>query len=139
MIINKKLAREILVGNFENVAIDDLQKDSRARTNLFLGTRDLERVYQQAGINLRKKDLESLDYMELVYLPNESYSRRSKGVLMTDVFTLIKWDDGYRIFITREPSYYHKKHLSLKVTDDLKEEIVKKEIEKLGFAIKGGN
>ena len=35
MKISKKLAREILTGNFENLPLDELQKDSRARTNQF--------------------------------------------------------------------------------------------------------
>ena len=85
MKISKKLAKEILVGNLENVDLDTLQKCSRARTNKFEYIKDLERTYQKAGVTLRKKDLENLDCMELVYLPNESYSRRSKGKGMIDM------------------------------------------------------
>lgn len=139
MKISKKLAREILVGNFENVDLDTLQKWSRARVNKFEYIKDLEKSYQKAGVTLRKKDLESLDYMELVYLPNERYLGRSKGVLMTDVFILSKWKEGYILYINREPSAEHKKHINLKVSKELKEEIIAKEIEKLGFTIKGGN
>ena len=139
MKISKKLAKEILVGNFENVDLDTLQKLSRARTNKFEYIKDLERAYQKAGITLRKKDLENLDYMELIYLPNESYSRRSKGVLLTDVLILSKREEGYILYINREPSANHKKYINLKVSKELKEKIIAREIEKLGFAIKGGN
>lgn len=139
MKITKKLAREILVGNFENVDLDTLQKGNRAYNNKFEYIKDLEKVYQKAGITLRKKDLESLDYLEVVYLPNESYSRRSKGILMTDVLILSKWEEGYNLFISREPSANHKKCINLKVSKELKEEIIAKEIEKLGFTIEGGN
>ena len=139
MKISKKLAREILTGNFENVDLDVLQKWSKARTNKFEYIKDLEKAYQKAGITLRKKDLESLEHLELVYLPNESYSRRSKGVLMTDVLILTKLKGDFILFINREPSANHKKHLKVKVTEELKEEIIAKEIEKLGFTIEGGN
>lgn len=66
MKISKKLAKEILVGNFENVDLDTLQKCSRARTNKF-------------------------------------------------------------------------EYINLKVSKELKKEIIAREIEKLGFTIKGGN
>lgn len=139
MKISKKLAKEILVGNFENVDLDTLQKCSRARTNKFEYIKDLESSYQKAGVTLRKKDLENLDCMELVYLPNESYSRWSKGVLLTDVLILTKWKKGYILYINREPSTNHKKYINLKVSKELKKEIIAREIEKLGFTIKGGN
>ena len=135
MKISKKLAREILTGNFENLPLDELQKDSRARTNQFDCIWEVKEAYDKAKPPLLKKDLEKVQTISIVYLPNESYARRSKGILMTDVLVLSNWNGKFTLTVQREASAYYKKHVNLHVTPELKQEIIKRELDQLGYSI----
>ena len=135
MKISKKLAREILTGNFENLPLDELQKDSRARTNQFDCIWEVKEAYDKAKPPLLKKDLEKVQTMSIVYLPNESYARRAKGTLMTDVLVLSNWKGKFTLTIQRDISAYYKKHVNLHVTPELKQEIIKRELDQLGYSI----
>ena len=73
--------------------------------------------------------------MFIVYLPNESYARRAKGTLMTDVLVLNNWNGKFTLTVQREASAYYKKHVGLHVTPELKEEIIKRELDQLGYSI----
>ena len=135
MKISKKLAREILTGNFDNLPLDELQKDSRARTNQFDYIWEVEKAYNKAKPPLLKKDLEKVKTMYIVYLPNESYAGRAKGVLMTDVLVLNNWNGKFTLTVQRESSAYYKKHVGLHVTPELKQEIIKRELDRLDYTI----
>ena len=135
MKISKKLAREILMGNFENLPLDELQKDSRARTSQFDYIWEVKEAYDKAKPPVLKKDLEKVQTMSIVYLPNESYAGRSKGTLMTDVLVLTYWKGKFRLYIQRDISSYYKKHVNLHVTPELKQEIIKRELDQLGYSI----
>lgn len=135
MKISKKLAREILTGNFENLPLDELQKDSRARTNQFDYIWEVKEAYDKAKPPLLKKDLEKVQTMSIVYLPNESYARRAKGTLMTDVLVLTYWKGKFLLNIQRDISAYYKKHVNLHVTPELKQEIIKRELDRLDYTI----
>ena len=135
MKISKKLAREILTGNFENLPLDELQKDSRARTNQFDCIWEVKEAYDKAKPPLLKKDLEKVQTMSIVYLPNESYARRAKGTLMTDVLVLSNWNGKFTLTVQRDASAYYKKHVNLHVTPELKQEIIKRELDQLGYSI----
>lgn len=135
MKISKKLAREILTGNFENLPLDELQKDSRARTNQFDYIWEVKEAYDKAKPPLLKKDLEKVQTISIVYLPNESYARRAKGTLMTDVLVLSNWNGKFTLTVQREASAYYKKHVNLHVTPELKQEIIKRELDQLGYSI----
>ena len=135
MKISKKLAREILTGNFDNLPLYELQKDSRARTNKFDYIWEVKEAYDKAKPPLLKKDLEKVQTMFIVYLPNESYARRAKGTLMTDVLVLNNWNGKFTLTVQREASAYYKKHVGLHVTPELKEEIIKRELDQLGYSI----
>ena len=135
MKISKKLAREILIGNFENLPLDELQKDSRARTSQFDYIWEVKEAYDKAKPPVLKKDLEKVQTMSIVYLPNESYAGRAKGTLMTDVLVLTYWKGKFRLYIQRDISTYYKKHVNLHVTPELKQEIIKRELDQLGYSI----
>ena len=135
MKISKKLAREILVGNFDNLPLYELQKDSRARTNQFDYIWEVKEAYDKAKPPVLKKDLEKVQTMSIVYLPNESYARRAKGILMTDVLVLTYWKGKFHLYIQRDISAYYKKHVNLHVTPELKQEIIKRELDRLGYSI----
>ena len=135
MKITKKLAREILTGNFDNLPLDELQKESKARTNRFGYIWEAREAYDKAKPSLLKKDLEKVQTMSIVYLPNESYAGRAKGVLMTDVLVLNNWNGKFTLTIQREASAYFKKHVNLHVTPELKQEIIKRELDQLGYTI----
>ena len=135
MKISKKLARELITGNFDNLPLDELQKDSRARTNQFDCIWEVEKAYHKAKPPLLKKDLEKVQTMSIVYLPNESYAGRAKGVLMTDVLVLNNWNGKFTLTVQREESAYYKKHVNLHVTPELKQEIIKRELDRLGYSI----
>ena len=135
MKISKKLAREILTGNFDNLPLDELQKDSRARTNQFDYIWEVKEAYDKAKPPVLKKDLEKVQTMSIVYLPNESYAGRAKGTLMTDVLVLTYWKGKFRLYIQRDTSAYYKKHVNLHVTPELKQEIIKRELDRLDYTI----
>ena len=135
MKISKKLAREILMGNFDNLPLDELQKDSRARTNQFDYIWEVKEAYDKAKPPVLKKDLEKVQTVSIVYLPNESYAGRAKGTLMTDVLVLTYWKGKFRLYIQRDTSAYYKKHVNLHVTPELKQEIIKRELDRLDYTI----
>ena len=135
MKISKKLARELITGNFDNLPLDELQKDSRARTNQFDCIWEVEKAYNKAKPPLLKKDLEKVQTMFIVYLPGESYARRAKGTLMTDVLVLNNWNGKFTLTVQREASACYKKHVNLHVTPELKQEIIKRELDQLGYSI----
>lgn len=135
MKISKKLAREILTGNFDNLPLNELQKESRARTNTFDYIWEVKEAYEKSNPLLLKKDLEKVHEMTIVYLPNESYARRAKGILMTDTLILRNWNGKFILTIQREPSADYKKHVNLYVTPELKQEIIKRELEQLDYTI----
>ena len=135
MKISKKLAREILTGNFDNLPLDELQKDSRARTNQFDYIWEVKEAYDKAKPPVLKKDLEKVQTLSIVYLPNESYAGRAKGTLMTDVLVLTYWKGKFRLYIQRDTSAYYKKHVNLHVTPELKQEIIKRELDRLDYTI----
>ena len=135
MKISKKLAREILTGNFDNLPLYELQKDSRARTNQFDYIWEVKEAYDKAKPPLLKKELEKVQTMSIVYLPNESYTRRAKGILMTDVLVLSNSNGKFTLTVQREASAYYKKHVNLHVTPELKQEIIKRELDRLDYTI----
>ena len=135
MKISKKLARELLTGNFDNLPLYELQKDSRARTNQFDYIWEVKEAYDKATPPVLKKDLEKVQTVSIVYLPNESYAGRAKGTLMTDVLVLTYWKGKFRLYIQRDISAYYKKHVNLHVTPELKQEIIKRELSQLGYSI----
>ena len=135
MKISKKLARELITGNFDNLPLDELQKDSRARTNQFDYIWEVKEAYDKAKPPLLKKDLEKVQTISIVYLPNESYAGRAKGTLMTDVLVLNNWNGKFTLTVQREASAYYRKHVNLHVTPELKQEIIKRELDRLDYTI----
>lgn len=102
MKITKKLAKEIFKGDFSNVDIVELQKDSKAKERVFKFPSELEKAYIKSDF-IKQKDFDELQTIFIAHTPKESYSR-CKGTLMTDVFCLEKKEDKYHISIFRDKS-----------------------------------
>ena len=107
MKITKKLAKEIFKGNFSNVDINELQKDSKAQERTFKFPSDLERAYEKSEF-IKQKDFDELQALFISHTPGESYAR-GKFPLMTDIFCMEKKEDGYHISIFRDKSELFKR------------------------------
>lgn len=140
MKITKKVAKELFKGNFEGLDYDELLAESpevdRARTNTFMSKSELVSMFVkelQSYHNLdytdnrdviKVKDFEGLERLDLVYLPNEDYSRFSKGHLQTTVFSLVKRDNKYYAFVSRMNSRDFHKRLNFSFDKETHETIV---------------
>ena len=62
-------------------------------------------------------------------------SKKLARVLMTDVLVLNNWNGKFILTVQREASAYYKKHVNLHVTPELKQEIIKRELDRLGYTI----
>ena len=124
MKITKKLAKEIFMGNFSSVNFEELTKDNKGRVNRFESLEEIERLYNETlDLPLLKKDFDGLHVMELIKCPNEDY-KRSKGHLQTDVFTLQRTMDGYRLLLYRDDSKSYVKHIEMILDDEVKQSII---------------
>ena len=124
MKITKKLAKEIFMGNFSNVNFEELTKDNKGRVNRFESLEEIERLYKETlDLPLLKKDFDSLRAMELIKCPNEDY-KRSKGHLQTDVFTLQRTMDGYRLLLYRDDSKAYVKNIEMILDEEAKQSII---------------
>ena len=124
MKITKKLAKEIFMGNFSNVNFEELTKDNKGRVNRFESLEEIERLYKETlDLPLLKKDFDSLRVMELIKCPNEDY-KRSKGHLQTDVFTLQRTMDGYRLLLYRDDSKAYVKNIEMILDEEAKQSII---------------
>lgn len=124
MKITKKLAKEIFMGNFSNVNFEELTKDNKGRVNRFESLEEIERIYKETlDLPLLKKDFDGLHVMEIIKCPNEDY-KRSKGHLQTDVFTLQRTMDGYRLLLYRDDSKAYVKHIEMILDEEVKQSII---------------
>ena len=124
MKITKKLAKEIFMGNFSSVNFEELTKDNKGCVNRFESLEEIERLYKETlDLPLLKKDFDGLHVMELIKCPNEDY-KRSKGHLQTDVFTLQRTMDGYRLLLYRDDSKSYVKHIEMILDDEVKQSII---------------
>lgn len=124
MKITKKLAKEIFMGNFSNVNFEELTKDNKGKVNRFESLEEIERLYKEKlDLALFKKDFDGLRVMEIIKLPNEDY-KRSKGHLQTDVLSLRRTIDGYRLFLYRDNSKDHAKHIEMILDENVKQSII---------------
>ena len=124
MKITKKLAKEIFMGDFSNVNFEELTKDNKGRVNRFESLEEIERIYKETlDLPLLKKDFDGLHVMEIIKCPNEDY-KRSKGHLQTDVFTLQRTMDGYRLLLYRDDSKAYVKHIEMILDDEVKQSII---------------
>ena len=131
MKISKKLAKEIFMGNFSNVNFEELTKDNKGKVNRFENLEDIERLYKKTlDLPLLKKDFDGLRVMKLTKLPNEDY-KHSKGHLQTDVLSLQRTIDGYRLFLFRDDSKSYYKHVTIVFNDETKNKIINRMIDKL--------
>lgn len=130
MKITKKLAKEIFKGDFQNLDIQTLQKENRAMTRKFVFPSELADRYVPCE-QIKPKDFEKLEALFIAHTPDLCYS---KYTLMTDVFCLLKKEDGYHVYITREKSSDYKgtEYRFDRVT---KEEIQNRIINGLEFAL----
>ena len=124
MKITKKLAKEIFMGDFSNVNFEELTKDNKGRVNRFESLEEIERIYKETlDLPLLKKDFDGLHVMEIIKCPNEDY-KRSKGHLQTDVFTLQRTMDGYRLLLYRDDSKAYVKHIEMILDEEVKQSII---------------
>ena len=131
MKITKKLAKEIFMGNFSNVNFEELTKDNKGKVNRFENLEDIERLYKKTlDLPLLKKDFDGLRVMKLTKLPNEDY-KRSKGHLQTDVLSLQRAIDGYRLCLYRDDSKSYYKHVTIVFNVETKNKIINRMIDKL--------
>ena len=131
MKITKKLAKEIFMGNFLNVNFEELTKSNKGKVNRFESLEEIERLYKETlDLPLLKKDFDGLRIMELIKLPNEDY-KRSKGHLQTDVLSLQRTMDGYRLSLYRDDSKSYYKHVTIVFNDETKNKIIHRMIDKL--------
>ena len=131
MKITKKLAKEIFMGNFSNVNFEELTKCNKGKVNRFESLEEIERLYKETlDLPLLKKDFDGLRIMELIKLPNEDY-KRSKGHLQTDVLSLQRTMDGYRLSLYRDDSKSYYKHVTIVFNDETKNKIIHRMIDKL--------
>ena len=124
MKITKKLAKEIFMGNFSNVDFDELIKDNKGRVNRFNCISEIEQLYKENfDIPILKKDFDGFRIMEIIKVPNEDY-KNSKGHLQTDVFTLQRTMDGYRLLLYRDDSKAYVKHIEMILDEEVKQSII---------------
>ena len=132
MKITKKLAKEIFKGDFSNVDIAELQKDSKSRERVFKTAYDLKTSYIKSEF-IKQKDFDELQTLFIANTPKESYSR-GKFSLMTDVFCLEKREDGYYISIFRDKSEFFK-GTEFKFSPDKKKQIQNRILYSFGFEL----
>lgn len=132
MKITKKLAKEIFKGDFSNVNVAELQKDSKARERTFKLPSELERAYVKSDF-IKQKDFDELQTLFIAHTPKESYSR-GKGILMTDVFCLESKQDGYYISIFRDKSEFFK-GTEFRFSPDKKKQIQNRILYSFGFEL----
>lgn len=107
MKITKKLAKEIFKGDFSNVNVIELQKDSKAKERVFKLPSELGRAYAKSEF-IKQKDFDELQALFIPHTPKESYTR-GKFPLLTDIFCLENKEDGYHISIFRAKSELFKR------------------------------
>lgn len=132
MKISKKLAKEIFKGDFSNVDIAELQKNNKSRERTFKSVYDLKISYIKSDY-IKQKDFDELQVLFISHTPKESY-QRGRFPLMTDVFQLIKREDGYHIYIFRDKSELFK-GTEYKFSPDKTREIKKRIINSLEFEL----
>lgn len=132
MKITKKLAKEIFKGDFSNVNVAELQKDSKARERVFKTAYDLKTSYIKSEF-IKQKDFDELQTLFIAHTPKESYSR-GKGTLMTDIFCLECKQDGYHVSIFRDKSE-HFKGTEFKFEHDKKKQIQNRILYSFGFEL----
>lgn len=132
MKITKKLAKEIFKGDFSNVDIAGLQKDSKARERVFKTAYDLKTSYINSEF-IKQKDFDELQTLFIAHTPKESYSR-GKGILMTDIFCLECKQDGYYISIFRDKSECFK-GTEFKFSPEKKKQIKNRILYSFGFEL----
>lgn len=71
--------------------------------------------------------------LRIVYLPNEDYAKSSKGVLMTDVFTLINNNGTYFLNLHREPSHDYKNEVEINFNKETRSEILERLAKETGI------
>ena len=131
MKITKKLAKEIFMGDFSNVNFEELTKDNKGIVNRFESLEEIERLYKETlDLPLLKKDFDGLRVMELIKYPNEDY-KHTKGHLQTDVLSLEKGMDGYRLFLYRDNSKAYVKHIEMILDDEVKQSIIHRILDNL--------
>lgn len=130
MKITKKLAKDIFCGDFTNVDLEELQKGNKARERKFKHYKDLKDTYIKPDY-IKLKHFKGLQSLEIVKCPDEEYSGKAKGVLMTDVLRLVKLKGQWYLDITREVSKDYKKHVDFTFAEDSKQEIIKNIIKSL--------
>ena len=124
MKITKKLAKEIFMGNFSNVNFEELTKDNKGKVNRFESLEEIEHLYKETlDLPLLKKDFDGLRSIYIIKLPNEDY-KRSKGHLQTDVLTLQRAMDGYRLLLYRDNSKEYTNHLDIFFEEQTKKCII---------------
>ena len=131
MKITKKLAKEIFMGDFSNVNLEELTKANKGRVNRFESISEIEQLYKEnLDIPILKKDFDGFKMLELVKVANEDY-KRSKGHLQTDVFCLQKLVDGYYLSLYRYNSISYHKQLNFSFDEQTKKEIINRILDKL--------
>lgn len=132
MKITKKLAKEIFKGDFSNVNVTKLQKDSKAKERTFKFSSELGMAYIKSEF-IKQKDFDELQALFITHTPKESYSR-GKYSLITDVFCMEKKEDGYHISIFRDKSEYFK-GTEFKFSPDKKKQIQNRILCSFGFEL----
>lgn len=108
-----------------------MQKGNKARERKFKYYSDLKDTYVKPDY-IKLKHFKGLKCLEIVKCPNEEYSGKTKGTLMTDVLRLAKLKSGsWYLGIVREESKNYKKNVSFTFDEDTKEEITKNIIKSL--------
>lgn len=132
MKITKKLAKEIFKGDFSNVNVTKLQKDSKAKERTFKFPSELGMAYIKSKF-IKQKDFDELQALFITHTPKESYSRGNYP-LMTDVFCMEKKEDGYHISIFRDKSECFK-GTEFKFSPDKKKQIQNRILCSFGFEL----
>lgn len=132
MKITKKLAKEIFKGDFSNVNVTKLQKDSKSKERTFKFPSELGMAYIKSEF-IKQKDFDELQALFITHTPKESYSRGTYS-LMTDVFCMEKKEDGYHISIFRDKSECFK-GTEFKFSPDKKKQIQNRILCSFGFEL----
>lgn len=130
MKITKKLAKEIFAGDFTNVDLEELQKGNKARERKFKHYSDLKDTYIKPDY-IKLKHFEGLKCLEIVKCPNEEYSGKTKGTLVTDVLILEKFKESCYLAISREESKDFKKPVYFSFDEETEKEITQNIIKSL--------
>lgn len=131
MKITKKLAKEIFMGDFSNVNLEELTKDNKGRVNRFESLEEIEQLYKEnLDLPILKKDFDGFKRLDLVKVAHDDY-KQSKGHLQTDVFCLHKLSAGYFLSVYRYNSISYYKQLNFRFEEQTKKEIINRIINKL--------